>query len=143
MIDAVVVSVQAFIGVPIWASLVNVFKLCSKTEATNEEEEIEETPVKTPTEKISTFNESDFDSRKKSAANESEYFTAEELSALVQESLGRERFVSQDIGTGEELGNPLTDLELNELLGSAFRGADPITLKALSGLTVKGQPDNS
>ncbi len=54
--------------------------------------------------------------------NDSEFFSPDELSALVQEALGRDRFGSQDIGNVEDFGMSITDNELNELLGSAFRG---------------------
>ncbi len=54
--------------------------------------------------------------------NDSEFFSPDELSALVQEALGRDRFGSQDIGNAEDFGMSITDNELNELLGSAFRG---------------------
>jgi len=76
-----------------------------------------------PSERSAASNATETDAGKKSAANETEYFSADELSAMVQQALGRDRFVSQDLGTGEELGTPITDSELNELLGSAFRGA--------------------
>ncbi len=54
--------------------------------------------------------------------NDSELFSADELSSLVQEALGRDRFGSQDLGNAEDFGMGITDNELNELLGSAFRG---------------------
>jgi hypothetical protein len=41
---------------------------------------------------------------------------------MVRETVGRDRYGSQDIGNAEDFGMSITDNELNELLGSAFRG---------------------
>ena len=45
-----------------------------------------------------------------------------ELSALVQETLGRERFVSQALGNSEDFGTRVHDGDLDAFLEPGYRG---------------------
>lgn len=62
------------------------------------------------------------DNSKSSNSTNDDDISTDDLSALVQQALGRDRYGDQELGNLEDFGTNAMDIDLVALMGSAFRG---------------------
>jgi len=62
------------------------------------------------------------DNSKSSNSTNDDDMSTDDLSALVQQALGRDRYGDQELGNLEDFGTNAMDIDLVALMGSAFRG---------------------